>query len=191
MPTEHEYKYVLRQDFLPETVEWDRVQHIEQGYLAYSKGMSVRVRHLDDGKKSKWFTTLKQNVKGRVVEIETKLDERDGQDLWRECVGKLKKDRHVVEHKGLKWEVDFFYNAMPVQRLDICNYKGDHLYFVMAEVELPEGASRPKEVPSFIKDHLLLEVQLTDDRFSNKRLGDAEYATKIYNELLKTPRSKK
>lgn len=179
MPTEHEYKYVLRQEFLPETVDWDRIQNIEQGYLSYSKGMTLRIRHLEEGKKSKWFLTLKQSVRGRVVEIETKIDERDGEDLWEACVGKLKKIRHVVEHKGANWEVDFF-------------YKGCHLYFVMAEVELPEGSSRPKEIPSFIKEHLLLEVQLTDDRFSNKRLGDAEYATKIYNELLpKTSRSKK
>jgi hypothetical protein len=51
---------------------------------------------------------------------------------------------------------------------------------VLAEVELKEGSPRPKRLPEFIKKHLLYEVPLTDDRFSNKRLGDVDYATRLY-----------
>lgn len=146
-------------------------QHIKQGYLAFSKGMTVRIRGIEDGQKSKWFMTLKHKVGERVIEIEKKLDERDGTDLWSVCVGKLKKDRYVIEDKGITWEVDFF-------------KKGQHLYFVLAEVELPEGANRPKVVPEFLRDYILYEVPLTDDRFSNKRLGEVEFASNLYQQIL-------
>ena len=105
------------------------------------------------------------------IEIEKKIDDRDGQDLWSVCVAKLKKDRYMIEDKGITWELDFF-------------RKGHHLYFVLAEVELPEGASRPKIVPDFLKDYVVYEVPLTDDRFSNKRLGDVDFATNLYQNIL-------
>jgi len=177
MPTEHEYKFLLSLE-LAKDFDHARLlkmakehQHIMQGYLAFSKGMTTRIRCIDDGDKQKWFLTFKQKVDERVIEIEKRLDDRDGKDLWSICVGKLKKDRYVIEDKGIKWEVDFF-------------KKGHHLYFVMAEVELPEGASRPKLVPDFLKEYILYEVPLTDDRFSNKRLSEVEFATNLYHQIL-------
>jgi CYTH domain-containing protein len=172
MPTEHEYKTALSVDLCEKTVSKKAREHqrIEQGYLAFSKGMTARIRFIDDGKKTKWYLTFKQKVGERVIEIEKKIDERDGQDLWSVCVGKLKKDRYVVDNKGVVWEVDFF-------------KKGNHLYFVLAEVELPEGATRPKSVPEILKPHVLYEVPLTDDRFSNKRLGDVDYAMELYRKI--------
>ncbi len=176
MPTEHEFKYVLSHEIAkdldhPTLLKMAReYQHIKQGYLAFSKGMTTRIRGIQDGEKHKWYLTFKQKVGDRVIEIEKKLDERDGKDLWSVCVGKLKKDRYVIDHKGITWELDFF-------------KKGHHLYFVLAEVELPEGSSRPKFVPDFFKDYVLYEVPLTDDRFSNKRLAEVEFATQLYQEL--------
>ena len=84
---------------------------------------------------------------------------------------KIKKDRYVIEDKGITWELDFF-------------KKGHHLYFVLAEVELPEGAVRPKKVPEFLEDYVLYEVPLTDDRFSNKRLAEVEFSTNLYQRIL-------
>lgn len=176
MPTEHEYKYAISLEIAkdfdhPKLMKLAKEhQHIKQGYLAFSKGMTTRIRGVQDGEKQKWFLTFKQKVGDRVVEIEKKLDQRDGADLWSVCVGKLKKDRYVIDHKGITWELDFF-------------KKGHSLYFVLAEVELPEGASRPKVIPDFFKDYVLYEVPLTDDRFSNKRLAEVEFATQLYQEI--------
>lgn len=177
MPTEHEFKYVLSLFTDVDSMPWEKCFLIRQGYLAFSKGMTTRIRSIqavdETGSlvgKPKWYLTFKQKVRNRVIEIEKKLDDRDGADLWAVCVGKLKKYRHVVDNEGIKWEVDLF-------------FKGNHQYFVLAEVELEEGSPRPKILPDFLKQWVVYEVPLTDDRFSNKRLGDVEFATDLYNKM--------
>ena len=147
----------------------DQFSHIKQGYLAFSKGMTTRIRCITTLKKERWYLTFKQKINNRVIEIEKKIDSRDGHDLWDVCVGKLKKNRYAIDNKGIMWEVDFF--------------KKENLYFILAEVELEEGAPRPKKLPNFLKDHILYEVPLTDNRFSNTNLGDIDFATNLYNEL--------
>lgn len=174
MPTEHEFKFVLEvSTSLKTKIEKlaKKIQYIEQGYLCYSKGNSLRVRTITD-QKTRWFLTFKQKVATRVIEIENKIDSRDGIELWNACIGKLKKSRYVMPGKP-KWEVDFFYDHI------------GHLYFCMAEVELAEGSDPPEKVPDYLKEHLIYEVPLTDDRFSNKRLSDVEYATKLYHSIRK------
>ena len=174
MPTEHEYKYLISMDiagrtgtsFLAQKAKEKQV--IKQGYLNFNKGTSTRVRCTTVANKQSWSFTFKQKVGDRVVEIEKKkIDDRDGQDLWSVCIAKLEKDRYLIEDGDLTWEIDFFKN-------------GDNVYCVLAEVELPEGAPRPENVPNFLKDYLLYEVGLEDDRFSSKRLSDVEFATNLY-----------
>lgn len=178
MPTEHEYKYVISLDLLNDHTEDSLLdiagsrQYIQQGYLAFSKGMTTRIRSIRNHKKCKWFITFKQKVNNRVVEIEKKLDQRDGADLWSACVGKLTKERYTIEEGDHVWELDLF-------------RKGEELYFILVEVELSEGSPRPKTVPKFLRKHVLYEVPLTDDRFSNKRLGDVDFATKLYRKIKK------
>ena len=177
MPTEHEFKIVINSDAFGEDYHnhnkiFQRDKHlvIEQGYLAFSKGMTTRIRSIVvQDKEKKWDLTFKQKVGDRVIEIETKLDNRDGEELWEVCVGKVFKDRFIFYEQDHIWELDFF-------------RKGSHRYFTMVEVELDEGALRP-ETPDWLSDHVLFNVPLTDDRFSNKRLGDVEYAQRIYKEL--------
>ncbi len=186
MPTEHEYKYVLSMETDESYFQTHCEKHfvIQQGYLAFSKGMTCRVRSSREAGQSdrhtKWFLTFKQKVRGRVIEVEKEIDNRDGEDLWSVCVGRLKKDRYVIcdnivtdhytgEGEFSVWEVDFFKKGV--------------LYFVLAEVELTEGSPRIA-LPDFIKDNLLYEVPLTDDRFGNKRLGDVEYATSMYQKIV-------
>lgn len=177
MPTEYEFKYAVHLDLLKEYPEerlrimCDKHLIIEQGYLAFSKGMSCRVRCTKEYGKPKWHLTFKQKASNRVVEIEKKIDERDGEDLWQVAVGKLKKDRYVFDQHGIKWE------------LDILKHDG-LVYFIIAEVELMEGTSRPKEMPTFLQPFSLYEVPLDDDRFSNKRLGDVNYARELHSRLM-------
>ena len=81
--------------------------------------------------------------------------------------------RHNIPYGQFTWEIDFFYedeNILP--------------YFVMAEVELPENLSAPPYIPDFIKENLLYEVPVNDNRFYNVKLRDIEYTKKIYQELL-------
>jgi len=189
MPTEHEYKYVLcnsKEALHTASVMHHRLENIEQGYIVYSKGTTARIRKVttkkscdDHHKKTNWFFTFKHKVDTRTIELEQKIDTRDGEELWGRCIGKLRKKRYIIlddvgnhyNHKPLKWEVDFFFD------------QHDHMYFVMAEVELPEGAGRPDRLPAFIEEYLLYSVPLTDDRFSNKRLGDVAYTKELYQQL--------
>jgi CYTH domain-containing protein len=176
MPTEHEYKYVISLDMAKEYTEEQIMirsrEHriIEQGVISHGPGMYLRIRRSVTRGKVEWFMTFKLKEADRTIEIENKIDARDAEDIWRKCYWKLKKDRYVIDYEGMKWEVDFFKND------------GD-TYFILAEVELPEGSLRPKRMPGFLQKHLLHEVPLTDDRFSNKRLGDVEYAKRLYNQM--------
>jgi len=172
MPTEHEYKTVISLDLAndfhhPTLVKMAKEhQHIKQGYLDSGDGMTTRIRCIDN---QKWILTFKQKVGDRIIEIEQELDDRDGQDLWSICVRKLKKNRYVIEDNGIKWELDFFNNE-------------NNIYFVLLEVELPEGSSRPKTVPEFLKEYVLYEVPLTDSQFSNKLLSEVNFATEIHEQ---------
>lgn len=148
---------------------------MEQGYLAFSKGLSARIRSIikPGADQKQWVFTFKQKVKDRVVEIEKKISERDGLELWEMAVGKLKKRRYIkLDNYGNTWDIDFLYA------------KSDSCYFSLAEVELDEGAPRPKKLPDYIGEFLVYPVDLTDDRFSNKRLGDVDYATCLYKSLI-------
>lgn len=178
MPTEMEYKYLLSLDVANENLQEKCTGHseIRQGYLASDDKMNLRVRHTlvrwDEGF---WVLTFKQKVPGRQIEIEQKLEARDALDLWEISGRKLKKVRHffedVVCDQRAVWELDLFY--------------GPDLYFVMMEIEVEEGAPRPALPTSleFLKKHILYEVPLTDDRFSNKNLGDVAFATDLYQQI--------
>jgi len=195
MPTENERKYVLRLNC--ETMMCEMAKNhlrIHQGYMMASKGMSLRLRKCQEGKvviprlpapcplfleqageKPKHYMTFKCSCNGganRVVEIEKKIDERDFNDLWPQCMNKLTKLRYVVrDEKKQVWEIDFF------KTHDNTNY------FALAEFEMPEGQTAPDFMPSFIKSNMLHEVSLTDCRFSSKLLGDVRYASDLYQSL--------
>lgn len=146
------------------------IVNIEQGCLACGEGLTLRVRHATTDPATKWLLTMKQDVTDRVVEIEVDLSERDGEDLWTRCDCKLKKTRYKIECNGLLWEVDKF--------LD-----GQRVFCVLAEVELPEDAPPPTELPPFISQHLLYAVKQGDKRFSNKKLWHISSTESLYDEF--------
>ena len=178
MPTEHEFKYVISLDLANEFTKNQLreigcdLRSIEQGIICHGPGMYLRIRKSFTKEKNKtWQMTFKLKDADRTIEIETPIDDRDGEDLWHRCYWTLTKDRYIYEKDNIKWEIDFFKHK-------------DKVYFILAEAELPETAPRPKKIPAFLRKFLLYEVPLTDDRFSNKRLGSVKYANKIYNQLL-------
>lgn len=181
MATEHEYKYLISLDFAKDFPH-ERMQSmchehrsIEQGVVCHGMGMNLRIRKSIIFSRTQWYMTfkLKDAQSDRLIEVENLLDARDGEDLWRNCYWKLRKDRYVFMEDDKVWEIDFFNGP-------------DGIYFILAEIELMEGSPRPSNVPTFIKDYVVHEVALTDDRFSNKRLGDLEYAKKVYSNFNKS-----
>lgn len=110
-----------------------------------------------------------------MVEIETRIDFDDFKDLWAKAVKKLVKIRFLPNgYDG--WCIDFF-NRWGTGEV------GDR-YFVMAEVELPEGESPDmNNLPRFITDNLVYAVPQTDDRFTSSKLFDRHYANSLLQSL--------
>lgn len=173
MPTENERKYVLfcldPDSVLAEVKSRNRFARICQGYLVRDKNITCRVRYsLESGAEHPLYKlTVKRDVKGRTVEVETLLDIRDFDDLWSVSKGKLHKIRVYIED----WEVDFF-----------LDFNGD-VYFILAEHEMPEGQEDPHSVTQFVRDRLLYVVPRGDERFSNRKLGKVKYARKLLTSL--------
>lgn len=171
MPIENENKYVLR--LLPhlENKIGSMASHvfkIEQSYLLKNKGLTVRIRkQLGRKGKVKYFFTTKQRVGSRVVEIEKRINESDYNELAKVSSGWLNKVRYVID----SWEVDFFKN-------------GVETYFIMAEIEMPDGQDEPARVPSFVSDYLIYKVSKDDFRFSSKKLSDVDYSKTLLQEVV-------
>lgn len=173
MPTEHEYKFVLNPTCF-NTINRKLANFIliEQGYLPSDPEITLRIRKVRKTIEiTEWYFTFKQNVDGRIIEIETALDSRDALDLWKKCTNFVKKRRYSYDNQVGKWEIDFFED-------------NNEVYFSVVEIELEEGASRPTEIPEFIKNHIIYQVDLTDYRFSNRKLDDVEYAKKLLKSII-------
>lgn len=169
MPVENERKFVLKLD----TSEKDfaklasRIDEIEQIYLVFGEGRSVRIRKTSCGTCRTYEMTFKQDVDGKTVEIETKIDKKDYDLLSKGALLKLCKTRYKIKN----WDVDFF--------------KDGSIYFVQAEIEMPENQENPDAVPDFIKNNLVYTVKKDDRRFSSKKLGDVKYARRLMDSLMK------
>jgi CYTH domain-containing protein len=173
MPTENEVKFVLNlckeKEF--KEIAQDKVL-IRQGYLLSSKGIALRCRESINHKTEYYFTFKLTSNKGRSIEIEKKIDQRDFNDLWESALNKLEKIRYYIQDSEKQlWEVDFFKDH------------NKENYFCMAELEMPEGQLKPKFIPKFIEKNLLYEVELKDNRFSSKMIADIKYAIELYQQL--------
>jgi CYTH domain-containing protein len=176
LPTENERKFVINKkcESLVKQLCIESYE-ISQGYLVSTKGVTLRLRKTSpyNSCKETYYFTLKSTVNNRVIELEHEIDKRDFHDLWQNSINKLEKTRYKIKNKKLVWELDFFYD-----------YKGE-LYFALAECELPEGVEKPETIPDIIKNNLIFEVPLDDNRFANKHLGDPRYCLDLMNDLTK------
>lgn len=179
MPTENEAKFCLTIESQDAIAEASSNQlFMRQGYLAFTKGMSVRIRSEQpysenlDFDVAKYKLCMKQKANGRVIEIEKKIDQRDFDDLWSISMNRLEKIRYIVDRPGGIWEVDYFQ---------------DHgeTYFALAEHEMPECQKEPTKIPGIIKKYLLYAVPMDDENFSSKRLACLKHAKKMYSDLTK------
>lgn len=111
-----------------------RSMKLEQGYLAQSGGVSVRVRIRDEAEA---LLTLKSGGRGLVrTEYEYAIPVADARELLTLCTPHiLIKRRHLVPVADLTWELDVF--------------EGRHAGLVLAEIEL-DSADRPIDLPAWV-----------------------------------------
>lgn len=172
MPVENERKYVLEPTY-PDKF-FNAVQHItgakayeyKQGYLSDS----CRIRSIEPT--GEYLFTFKTKVNGELIEIENAISEEDFRKLWTQVTKVITKTRVKVPHGEYTWEVDFFRKP-----------NKEKFYLIMAEVELPAGVMNPKELPSFITDNLLHEVEYGDKRFNNKQLSKPSQVKLILDKI--------
>jgi adenylate cyclase len=149
MPVEIERK------FLVSGTKWRQANGIRysQGYLNYDRERTVRVRLTEE----KAFLCVKGISKGASrMEFEYEIPADEAQQLLKLSEGPvIKKVRHTVIHKGLKWEIDEF--------LD------ENSGLIIAEVEL-EAEDQIFERPEW------LGQEVTDDpRYFNSNLAVTPY----------------
>jgi CYTH domain-containing protein len=167
---ENERKYLLCVDpdiyfkQLKEHLKADCYE-IQQGYLSGH----ARVRHLlrHDTRTEQYVFTYKKKVAGNIVEIETDIDQADYARLWTVVKNVVYKTRAKIKFEENIWEIDFFKDK-----------RTGSIYFVMAEVELPEDMLEPNSIPEFVQEHLYYKVPLNDPRFKNKNLSNKKKVLK-------------
>ena len=165
MPIENELKYVLPLDFDAGRLKGWRRHDIRQAYL----DDGPRIRQID----SEYLFTYKRWIPQakELIEIETDLSRDDFDLLWPLRVESLQKTRYIKEIGEAEWVVDFLMNAT------------GHVYFVLAEVEMPRHQAAPDDVPAEIRDHILYAVGAGDNGFTNKKLSNPDYAAKLYQKI--------
>ncbi len=169
MPIENEIKYVLKIDCEPTIAHACNIKlDIWQGYVFSNSSMTFRVRKSTNGEIT-YHSTFK--LKGKqTTEIETVISQRDFNSLWQDSKNKLNKIRYKKMIREEEWSIDFFKSENSV-------------YFVLAEVEMSEESTEPSYMPNFVKENILFQVPLTDNRFSSKKLSRPKYANKLYKEI--------
>lgn len=164
MPVENERKYILDLKFDAASLrDWEQHQ-IEQRYL----DDGPRIRRFDDT----YLFTYKRWIdkEGCLLEIEQEISEIDYRRLCGHCTESLIKTRYLRQIGDEEWVVDFL--KAP-----------DGVYFVLAEVEMPEGVGNPASLPAELSGRIVYSVDYNDTRFTNKKLSDPTYATQLYERL--------
>ena len=148
----------------------EQTLHIEQKYLTIEKGISVRIRRTINNRISSYSMTVKKNVSGQCIEIECSISKDDFDKLWTTGHNKVTKIRYL--YKG--WDIDFFKR-----------HNGKN-YIAIAEIEMLPLQKAPKFIPIIIKRNIIHNVDINDNRFSNKKLGNIKYANQLLKKIKKT-----
>jgi len=211
MPTENERKYVLRLDFnTASLIGWHRLT-IEQAYFSCVKQVEEKEGkyyftslHPEGGRDpiirkeigkndydalceegalehssrircdgDSYYLTYKvwSKEQDRLVEIEEEIEQGLYNQLIMHGKDKVTKDRLVLCKDEEEWVVDTLRDQSGTP------------YFVMAEVEMPEGRDVPQYTPDVVVPSIIYEVARDDVRFTNKNLSNPETARKLYEEI--------
>lgn len=149
MPQEIERKFLVRDDGWRSAVQ--KSERIEQGYLAATDTMAIRVRLIGEDKA---VITVKIATDTAIQrsEYEYPIPLSDARELM-EATGtrRIIKRRSTLHYAGKEWVVDEF--------------EGKHQGLVLAEIEL-EDAAEQVELPPWLGD------EVTDKRaFTNSVLA--------------------
>jgi CYTH domain-containing protein len=126
---------------------------MSQGYLSRTKERTVRVRVAGD----RAYLTVKGATVGvSRPEFEYEIPVADAEAMLTMCDGPIvRKQRHLVTHRGSQWEVDEF--------------SGDNAGLVVAEIEL-EREDQPFEHPEWLGREVT-----HDPRYLNSNLAVTPY----------------
>ena len=181
MPIEREFKYILSNSEMLETIlakKSETTHVICQGYL--NKGCRVRsVQPISRNGKPKgpvrYLFTYKHNLSsdGGILEIETYITKWDFELAWGDASQKVFKTRYELFHEGHTWEIDTLRDAQ------------EKTYLIIAECEVDPEHGRPAIIHPLVEKNLIYEVEENDPRFTNRKLSDPAYATDLLESVLK------
>jgi len=171
---ENELKYVLQKDFDQASLQgWERLE-LRVAYfenrLPDGKLDKFRVRDEGTDGELRFLKTYKEPTDqvGVVKEINKPITEEEFNALFAISGITLEKTRYVKKlDNDEECVVDFF------------KQDDGSTYFVMAEIEMPEGRHKPMTIPKEIADSILYAVpreKVTD--FSSKKISNPDYAAK-------------
>jgi CYTH domain-containing protein len=147
---------------------------ITQGYLSGS----ARVRHVvphdpePGSAREHHIFTYKVKVMGSTVELEHELDPHDYHKLMLITKPVILKTRAKICQGDLTWDIDFF--KMP---------KSGAVYFLMAEVEMPEFQTELPTMLDVLSPYMIRWVDAGDKRFNNKSLSNPKKAIKHLQDM--------
>jgi CYTH domain-containing protein len=176
MPVEYELKFVLsdpdghlRHNLAQVADSFE----IEQIYTP--KGARLRRLREIPFEEISYTFTFKESINGKLLEFEDSVDAQDYELARSGAASELFKIRYKIPVDGGDWDVDFLMTGRPEE--------GGQVYFVMAELELPEGA--PWELLDILKPYLVLQVPYEDSTyFTNRKLCDVGYAREVTERYL-------
>ncbi|PIE45843.1 MAG: adenylate cyclase [Gammaproteobacteria bacterium] len=148
MSIEIERKYLIKNDKWKSQV--NEAQHITQGYIK-TEDATVRIRCYKDDHTAE--ITIKGKRKGiSRLEFEYAIPYTDAREMQDKlCQTRLvEKTRHLIEYKGLLWELDEFHG------------ENDGLF--VAEVELTDE-NQTIELPDWVSEDVSF-----DSKYRNSRL---------------------
>lgn len=154
MGIEIERKFLVKNDSWRGAVdcEW----RIQQGYLATTGTLTVRVRLKDDTA----YLTLKGPPRGLVrAEFEYEIPLEDGKAMMRELtiLPVIEKDRYRVPYGNHHWVVDVF--------------KGDNDGLVLAEIELSREHEQFK-LPGWVGAEVTGDLSYTNANLARRPFKD-------------------
>lgn len=148
---EIENRYLLKR--VP-NVSFDEVFEIEQFYTPEGR---FRQQKNKDTKKVSYYQTNKKTISPGVnEEIEREISEIEFEKAIKTATKKIVKERGIVKHSGLTWEVDYFV--------------GNLLVILEVEVDTIEDLKQIV-LPSFFQEVLILDITGMQE-FSNYNLAD-------------------
>ncbi|MGD1992351.1 MAG: CYTH domain-containing protein [Anaerolineae bacterium] len=151
-------KEIERKFLVDKDGDWRKAEgiHYRQGYLNTDKERIVRVRTIGQ----QGFLTIKGLTVGASrLEFEYEIPVSHAEQMLDELCERplIEKNRHVVRHQGMLWEVDEFL--------------GENAGLILAEVEL-ESEGQGFETPDWV-----IEDVTGDPRYFNSNLVQNPYTT--------------